>query len=135
MNLSSDYIHPTPNGGRCRVRIFIPDEEADAPVVVLTELVGNPGMSVTNCVEGLAAEILAHHRWPDRVMAVFVEHYEDGVRGTRDDPQTFDLVRFDNPSPLETTSASGRVHRSLGEPRWSALDRETVEVLVGQPVR
>lgn len=122
MHLASDYIHPTPNGGRCRARIFVPDEERDAPVIVLTEQRNNPGMSVTNCAGRLAAEIVAHHRWPDRTSPVWIEHYEDGVRGTREDPQTFDLVSFGESGPPNS-------------PRWSPLDRETVEALVGQPVQ
>src|SRR5215207_1487553 len=31
MHLASDYIHPTPRGERCRIRIFLPEEEQDAP--------------------------------------------------------------------------------------------------------
>jgi hypothetical protein len=28
MHLAADYIHPTPLGGSCRVRIYLPDVEA-----------------------------------------------------------------------------------------------------------
>ena len=38
MHLASDYIHPTPRGGRCRVRIYRPEEEQDAPVVIRSQL-------------------------------------------------------------------------------------------------
>jgi hypothetical protein len=31
MHLANDYIHPAPWGGECRVRIYLPDEEQDAP--------------------------------------------------------------------------------------------------------
>jgi predicted secreted protein len=27
MQMASDYIHPTPRGGRCRIRVYLPDEE------------------------------------------------------------------------------------------------------------
>jgi hypothetical protein len=27
MHMASDYIHPTPRGGRCRIRVYLPDEE------------------------------------------------------------------------------------------------------------
>lgn len=60
MHLASDYVHPTPYEGRCRVRIFIPTEERDVMTIVLTEPRDDPGMSVTNCVERLAAERGAH---------------------------------------------------------------------------
>jgi hypothetical protein len=38
MNLVSDYIHPTPRGGRCRIRIYLPEEVQDAPVVICSGL-------------------------------------------------------------------------------------------------
>jgi hypothetical protein len=42
MHLASDYIHPYKDaGGRsshCRVRIYLPDDALDAPVVVCSEL-------------------------------------------------------------------------------------------------
>jgi hypothetical protein len=47
MNLAADYIHLTPRGGRCRVRVYLPDEEIDAPVVVCSELPTNEGTSIT----------------------------------------------------------------------------------------
>lgn len=48
--LVSDYIHPTPHGGRCRIRIYEPAK--GLPVVVCsTELRGNEGTSVTNSAE------------------------------------------------------------------------------------
>jgi hypothetical protein len=63
MQLASDYLHPTPNGGRCRVRIFVSDgSELDVPVaVVVTELRDNPGQSVTNAIERIVGEILHAH--------------------------------------------------------------------------
>jgi hypothetical protein len=38
MHLTNDYIQPTPRGGRCRVRIYLPEEEHDAPVVICSQL-------------------------------------------------------------------------------------------------
>jgi hypothetical protein len=31
MHLAGDYIHPTPRGGRCCIRIYLPEEQQDAP--------------------------------------------------------------------------------------------------------
>jgi hypothetical protein len=31
VHLAADYIHPTPRGGRCRVRVYLPEDERDAP--------------------------------------------------------------------------------------------------------
>ncbi len=57
MHLASDYIHPYKDaGGRpshCRVRIYLPDDVLDAPVVVCSELPNNPGGSITNSAETL----------------------------------------------------------------------------------
>ena len=51
MYLASDYIHPTPRGGRCRIRILLPEVEQDAPVVISSELPNNGGTSVTYAAE------------------------------------------------------------------------------------
>jgi hypothetical protein len=47
VHLASDYIHPAPREGRCRVRIYLPEDEQDAPVVICSELPSNEGSSVT----------------------------------------------------------------------------------------
>ncbi len=44
MHLAANYIHPTPRGGRCRIRIYLLDEERDAVAVSCTELPNNPSM-------------------------------------------------------------------------------------------
>ena len=62
---------------------------------------------------------------------------EDGsygrVSGTAEDRATFDLITFsaDDPEPV---LRAGKWRVELGEPSWSALDRATVEALVGQEV-
>ncbi len=49
MNLIYDRPHPTPHGGRCRVRIYTGGfGTGDLPVVICTERPGNPGMSITD---------------------------------------------------------------------------------------
>lgn len=99
MHLVNDYIHPTPHGGRCRVRIFVSGEEgANVParsVVIVTELANNPGQSVTNAIEWIAGEVLYSNRL-DPAETVVIEHYEasPGARGTPEDSATFDLVTF-----------------------------------------
>ena len=61
MHLASDYIHPYKDaGGRashCRVRIYLPDEVVGAPVVICSELPNNPGGSITNSAEVIAAGV------------------------------------------------------------------------------
>jgi hypothetical protein len=41
MHLASDYLHPTPRGGRCCIQLYLPEEEQDAPVVIGSELPNN----------------------------------------------------------------------------------------------
>jgi hypothetical protein len=38
MYLASDYIHLTPRGGRCRLRIYLPEDEQDSLVVIRSQL-------------------------------------------------------------------------------------------------
>lgn len=90
MHLATDYIHPTPRGGRCRVRIYLPDEDQDTPVVICSELPTNEGASVTNIAEQLAAEVIRYHRLPAPV--VWIEHHPPIT--TDSFTETFDLVVF-----------------------------------------
>ena len=51
MHLATNYIHPIPKGGHCRVRVYVPEENEDAPVVLCSELPTNTGLSVTEAAE------------------------------------------------------------------------------------
>ena len=74
MGAPGHRLHPpTPRGGKCRVRVWHPDEEQDAPVVVCTELPTNEGSSITYASEQLAAEVIRYHRLPTPV--VWIEHH------------------------------------------------------------
>ena len=68
MHLASDYIHTYRSAGghlsRCRVRIYLPDDDLDAPVVVCSELPNNPGGSITNAAEVIAAGVIRATRDP-----------------------------------------------------------------------
>ena len=81
MHLASDYIHPYKDaGGRlshCRIRIYLPDDVRDAPVVICSELPNNPGGSIINSAELIAAGV---------------------IRATRDPPS-----KSANPRPFEIT--------------------------------
>jgi hypothetical protein len=90
MHLASDYIHPTPRGGRCRIRIYRPDEEQDAHVVICSELPNNGGTSVTYAAEQLAAEVIRSHRLPTPL--VWIEHWPK--EATDGGEETFELVVF-----------------------------------------
>ena len=130
MRLAADYEHPTPHGGRCRVRIYAPEEQEDAFVVICTELRNNPGQSVTNAAEDTAAGVVLQHALPTN-RTVFIEHYESGGRGNDHDPHTFYLLTFSNTDPAPMLRA-GVWSVELGEPSWKPLTRETVEALIGR---
>ena len=135
MRLTEDYIHAFrgPSGVRssCRVRLYIPDvakpgeDFGDAPVVIVSELANNPGTSVTNAVEQIAAEVMVAHDL--KTAPVFVEHYP--LEATGGHEETFDLVVFARHEVREVLRAGIR-RKELGSPTWKPLDRYAVEVLV-----
>jgi hypothetical protein len=109
MYLSSDYIHPYKDAGgsaaRCRVRIFLSDEVRDAPVMICSELPNNPGGSITNSAEAIAAGVIRANELPTPV--VWIEHLpkESTGRGK----ETFELVVFSSYKVEERErSTSGR---------------------------
>jgi hypothetical protein len=63
-----------------------------------------------------------------------MEHYEDGARGTPEDPHSFDLVTFSNYEVEDLGSYMGEERKRIGEASWKLLDRATVEALIGQPL-
>ena len=137
MRLTQDYVHAFrgPSGVRsaCRVRLYLPDQEGealgDAPVVIVSELPDNPGTSVTNAIEQLAAEVMDAHDLES--VPVFVEHYPPAATGGRE--ETFDLVAEDHHEVREVVRG-GVWRKELGSPTWKPLGRWAVEDLVGNPV-
>lgn len=115
MHLASDHPHPTPGGGRCRVRIFVPDEEGerlgDRPVVVCSEVPGGGGAGVTKAAEQIYRGVREAFRLID---PVWIEHHPSET--TDGSTETAELVVFP----------------PAGKPCWKPLDRESVEVLVGK---
>jgi hypothetical protein len=130
MYLASDYIHPTPRGGRCRVRVYLPEEESDAPVVLCSELPDNEGSSVTYSAHQIAAEVIRFHEFA--LPPVWIEHYPK--EATDGHSETFELVVFSSYEVKERAPYLGETRLTIGEPVWKTLDRESVEALVGQAV-
>ena len=131
MHLAADYIHPTPHGGRCRIRIYLPDEERDAVVVICSELPSNPGMSVTNAVRRVAAEVIEAHRLLTPL--VWIEHLPPEATDGR--KEVFEMVLFDSYEVKEARSSYlGDRAVEIGSPTWKALDGASVEMLVGEPL-
>jgi hypothetical protein len=134
VHLASDYIHPYKDaGGRsahCRVRIYLPDDVRDAPVVVCSEVPNNPGASITNSAEVIAAGVIRANRLPTPL--VWVEHWPR--ESTDGGEETFALVVFSGYEVIERAPYLGETRAWIGDAAWKALDRASVEVLVGAKV-
>ena len=128
--MANDYIHPTPKGGGCRIRIYLPEGEQDAPVVICSELPGNEGSSVTYSAHQIAAEVIRYHRL--RVPPIWIEHYPK--EATDGHSETFELVVFSSYEVKERAPYLGKTELTVGQPVWKTLYREAVETLVGQEV-
>jgi hypothetical protein len=130
--LTADYIHlfESVSGipSRCRVRVYLPEEERDAPVIVCSELADNPGIPVTGATENIAAELISAH---SLVVPIWIEYHpeETTVAGV----ESFELVVFSDYKVRETVGPTGS-RLEIGQPLWKPLDRPSVEVLVGQPL-
>jgi hypothetical protein len=114
MHLASDYIHPYKDAGRrparCRVRIYLPDDMRDAPVVICSELSNNPRGSVTNLAEGIAAGVIRADELPTPL--VWIEHWPRESTGRGE--ETFEMVVFSNyeiseRAPTWGDASNGRV--------------------------
>jgi hypothetical protein len=121
MHLASNYIHPYKGAwGRrshYRVRIYLPDEVRDAPVVICSELPNDPGGSTTNSAEVIAAGVIRANELPTPL--VWIEHWpQEGTEGQ----ETFDLVVFSSYKLEERVPYLGERRAWIGEPTWKPLD-------------
>ncbi len=133
MHLASDYIHPYKDaGGRpshCRVRIYPSEDVLDAPVVVCSEVPNNPGGSITNSAEVIAARVIQANELTTPL--VWIEHWSEE---TTEGQESFELVVFSSYEVVERAPYLGETGAWIGEASWKRLDHATVEVLVGGKV-
>ena len=133
MHLAGDYIHPYNDAGghpaHCRVRIYLPDDMRDAPVVICSELPNNPGGSITNSAEVIAAGVIRANDLPTHL--VWIEHWP---KESADGQETFDLVVFSSYEVAERAPYVGETRAWIGDATWKPLDRASVEVLVKDEV-
>jgi hypothetical protein len=133
MHLVTDYVHSYKSGmglaSQCRVRIYLPDEVEDAPVVLRSELATNLGLSVTEAAKWIAGEVIKHYRLP---RPVWIEHYPS--EATNGSTETFDLVVFESYEVREVAMSGKRRCYEIGSPNWKPLVRGAVETLVGRKV-
>ncbi len=130
MHLASDYINSYKDAGgraaRCRVRISLPDEVRDAPVVICSELPNNPRGSITNSAETIAAGVILTNELPTPL--VWIEHWPKESTNVE---ETFELVAFASYEVVERAPYHGETRTWIGDATWKPLDRASVEVLVG----
>ena len=138
MHLAADTIFPIRGPGRrgkCRIRIYLPDDDPegrDAPVVLCSQLEDSLGSSITNACEWIAGDVIKTY---ELSTPVWIENYPRTlVEKQQGIEETFDLVVFSSYEVQERAPYLGESTREVGEPRWAALDRQSVEVLVGQRV-
>jgi hypothetical protein len=122
MHLASDYIHPYKEAGgrpaRCRVRIYLPDDVYDSPVVICSGLLNNPGGSITNSVEVIAAGVIRANKLPTPLIRI--EHRpEESANGGQ---ETFDLVAFSSYEVVERAPYLGETRACIGNATWKPLD-------------
>jgi hypothetical protein len=101
----------------------------DAPVVICSELPNNPGGSITNSVEAIAAAVIQANELPTPV--VWIEHWP---KETTEDQETFELVVFSCYEVVERAPNLGETRAWIEDATWKRLDRTNVEVLVGGKV-
>jgi len=134
MHLASDYIHPYKDAGggpaHCRVRIYLPEDVHDAPVVICSELPNNLGGSITNSVEVIAAGVIQANKLPTPL--VWIEHRPSESAEGR--AETFDLVVFSSYEVTERAPYLGETRAWIGDATWKPLERTSVEALVGAKV-
>ena len=112
------------------MRVYLPEEDQDAPVVICSELPTNEGTSITYAAEQLAAEVIRYHRLHAPV--VWIEHHPPIT--TDGDTETFDLVDFSSYEVRERGPYLGETRLTVGEATWKRITRSMVEVLVGAEV-
>lgn len=101
------------------------------PVVIATERADNPGASITNTIERLAAALSREKGWlPGRDFAL-VEHYppRGGDRAGSIDhlPRSIDRVEFDTVMPTGTWKVTGAL---VNGPKWTHLGIEGLRALI-----
>ena len=112
------------------MRVYLPEDERDAPVVICSELPSNEGSSVTYSAHQIAAEVIRYHKLA--LPPVWIEHYPK--EATDGHSETFELVVFSSYEVKERAPYLGETWLTIGEPIWKTLEREIVEALVEQEV-
>jgi hypothetical protein len=122
---------PAPTGARnwgygdCYVRVYQDDEDEPGflPVVVVTELVDNPGPSILQAIQHVASQVWTQLLPALEAAPVVVMHYPcDHPERRHSGQATFSLVVFGQAQPA---------WRRVLQPTFQRLDRERLAALVG----
>ena len=113
------------------MRIYLPNDVLDAPVVVCSELPNNPGGSIINSAETIAAGVIRANELPTPL--VWIEHWPKESTGGA--PEMFELVVFSSYEVTERAPYLGETRAWIGDATWKSLDRATVEAMIGQKVQ
>jgi len=97
--------------------------------VVCSELPNNPGGSITNSAEVIAAGVIRASELPTPL--VWIEHWPEE---TTEGQETFELVVFFSYEVVERAPYLGETRAWIGDATWKKLDRATVQVLVDEKV-
>ena len=97
--------------------------------MICSELPNNPGGSITNSAEKIAAGVILANELPTPL--VWIEHWaEECTEGQ----ETFELVVFSSYEVVERAPYLGETRAWIGDATWKTLDRTAVEVMVGEKV-
>jgi hypothetical protein len=110
--------------------LYLPDDVRETPIMMCSELPNNPGGSITNSAEVIAAEVTRANELPTPL--VWVEHWPKESVGGRE--ETFELMVFPSYEVEERAPYLGETRSRLGTATWKRLDRATVEVLLVEGV-
>jgi hypothetical protein len=92
-------------------------------------LPNNPGGSITNSAETIAAGVIRANELPTPL--VWIEHWPEE---SREGQESFELVAFSSYEVVERAPYLGETRAWIGDATWKGLDRATVEMLVGRKV-
>ena len=99
-------------------------------MVVCSELPNNPGGSITNSAEVIAAGVIQANELSTPL--VWIEHWPK--ESTDAGEETFELVVFSSYEVEERAPYLGDVRRHrVGSPRWSPLRYEEVDITTAPP--
>jgi hypothetical protein len=105
------------NGNKAHCRLDILRGANDHPIVILTELADNPGLSVTNAAAFLTGAVRSQFKLPES--AIYIEHYG---------PMSYSL-RFDDDIYSRIITAWDAADRNVAQD-WQYLSHEDMWMLL-----